>query len=162
MFKLFMNVDGYCKNKVMYFNDFKSALDRAFSHCDIWEKDKNLLFASMQSAKVSTDNKTYFTMVGVPYSELSEMDSQYGYVEIIEVDFNPIESTFCELMLDNGYYSTIICGNDKNETSLGYFNTSNEAEEYGNNLDYYKSWKDGYSGLDFSGAYLFIYNRTIL
>ncbi len=163
MFRVFMNVDGYCSNKTVFFIDFNKALDYAKEHCHIWDHDGQLKFESMKDANINTDNKTYFQMFGIAHEDRDLMDSEYGHVEITEENFTPKDKIFFELMSDNGYMATVIYGDKHVTYSQGYFQTREEAEEAGNKYkDYYKSWKDGSSGLDFTGAFLFVAQREII
>ena len=162
MFKVFMNVDGYCKNRTVFFSDFNKALEYAKDYCHIWNDNGTLKFESMKDTHISTDNKTYFQMFGVAYEDRDQWDSEYGEVEITEEEFNPNDQTFFELMSDNGYAAVVIYGDNHHTWSQGYFQTKEDAEDAGNKYkNYYKSWQDGFSGLDFTGEFLFVVQREI-
>ena len=162
MFKLFISVDGFCKDKVKFFNTFDDALNYAKMDCHIWNDNGNLKFETMKDARISTDNSSYFHMVGIPYKETDAYDSAFGNVEITQEEFSPNDENFFELILDNGYANVVIYGDPHMKTSFDYFQTKEEAEKMGNKYDrYYKAWKDGAAGLDFTGEFLYVSQRKI-
>ena len=162
MFKLFMSVDGFCTDKIKFFSTFDDALDYAKNDCHIWSDNGSLKFETMKDARISTDNSSYFRMVGVPHKEIDDWDSKFGRVEINQEEFLPNNETFFELILDNGYANTQIYGDPHTINSMDYFQTKEEAEKAGNKYEnYYKSWKDGTAGLDFTGEFLYVTQRKL-
>jgi len=162
MFKLFMSVDGFCKDKIKFFNTFDDAFNYAKRDCHIWNDNGNLKFETMKDARINTDNSSYFHMVGIPYNETDEYDSSFGRVEITQEEFLPNSETFFELILDNGYANTMIYGDPHIINSIDYFQTKEEAEEAGSKYEnYYKSWKDGFAGIDFTGEFLYVSQRKL-
>ena len=158
-----MSVDGFCKDKTKFFNTFKEAFDYAKRDCHIWDDNGNLKFETMQDARIKTDNISFFQMIGIPYKEIDYWDSKFGNVEITQEEFSPNNENFFELMSDNGYANTQIYGDPHITNSIDYFQTREEAEEVGNKFkNYYKSWKDGCHGLDFTGEFLFVSQREII
>ncbi len=162
MFKLTIEVDGYGTKQEIFLRSFDQAIDNLSKFSGIYKDGSEFKFVEMKDATISTNNETYFRMCGVPYDEIDEHDSRFGTIEISQEDFEPKENTFVEVVMRSGYYEEIICNQTPYSTTIGFFDTDEEAKEHFKDSKCEKSWNRNCGPLrGWEGEYLDIKHRTI-